>query len=286
MYTAGLGEFGQLGNGETGEHFIAANKLAFANASRFERQSSFMQSSLDAGPSLDINESFKKKSTVPLHNSSAIRIGSISCGKNHTVAVEAHCTGPNLHPCRVFSWGCGAYGCLGHNIQEDEYYPRLVSQLTGPLFRSNCPVRPAAGAQSSMVLTQNGHVYYWGKHRTVGEATMRPSLIDALANNGHVVECLAGGFQTVFCGTKNGVTVSWGNGSSGELGYGEGQPKSSSKPKFVDKLDECLVMEVACGYGHTLFLIRDEDEVDKTAWKKIKKIGVDDLAVFVDKMNG
>jgi len=38
--------------------------------------------------------------------------------------------------------------------------------------------------------------------------------------------------------------------------------------------------------GHTLFLIRDEDEVDKTAWKKMKKIEIDDLAEFVDKMNG
>jgi len=85
---------------------------------------------------------------------------------------------------------------------------------------------------------------------------MRPSLIDALANNGHVVECVGGGFQTVFCGTKNGVTVSWGNGTSGELGYGGSEQKSSSKPKFVDKLDECLVMEVACGYGMSrVFLI-------------------------------
>jgi len=286
MYTAGLGEFGQLGNGQTGEHFIAANKLAFANASKFERQSSFVQSPADASSSYLLDESSKKKTTIPLHNSCSIRIGSISCGKNHTIAIEAPCSAPNHVPCRVFSWGCGAYGCLGHNIQQDEYPPRLVSQLTGPLFQSNYPTHPAAGAQSSMALTKNGHVYYWGKHRSVGEATMRPSLIDALANNGHVVECVGGGFQTVFCGTKNGVTVSWGNGTSGELGYGGSEQKSSSKPKFVDKLDECLVMEVACGYGHTLFLIRDEDEVDKTAWKKMKKIEIDDLAEFVDKMNG
>jgi len=248
IYTAGLGEFGQLANGETGEHFIQANKLAFANNSKFERQFTFVMSPSDASQSsLLFDDSERKKSTVPMPNSGTIRIGSIACGKNHAIAVEAPSN--TSQPARVFTWGCGAYGCLGHNVQQDEYRPRLVSQLTGPLFQQNHPVRPAAGAQSTMCLTKNGHVYYWGKHRTVGEATMRPSLIDALANNGHVVQCVGGGFQTVFCGTKNGVTVSWGNGSSGELGYGGEAQKSSSKPKFVDKLDECLVTEVACGYG-------------------------------------
>ena len=114
---------------------------------------------------------------------------------------------------------------------------------------------------------------------------MRPTLIDALANNGHVARAVGGGFQTVFCGTANGATVSWGNGSFGELGYGKGQQKSSAKPKFVNCLDKCLVTEIACGYGHTLFLIRDEDEEDKSALKKIKRVELDELASFVKKMS-
>jgi len=35
--------------------------------------------------------------------------------------------------------------------------------------------------------------------------------------------------------------------------------------------------------GHTLFLIRDEDEVDKAAWKKMNKVEVKDLTEFVGK---
>ena len=170
-------------------------------------------------------------------------------------------------------------------MQADEYTPRLVGAIQGPLFKTNSPVRAAAGAHCSMILTENGHVYYSGKHRSVGEATMRPSLIDVLANNMHVVKCLSGGAQSVFCATANGVTVSWGMGLTGELGFGAKNAKSSSKPKFVEKLDKCLVTDVACGYGHTLFLIRDEDDEDKAAIKKIKRIEANELTSFVTKIS-
>uniref|UniRef100_A0A7S4HXX2 Uncharacterized protein n=1 Tax=Odontella aurita TaxID=265563 RepID=A0A7S4HXX2_9STRA len=259
IYTAGLSEFGQLGNGATGEYFISANKMGFANSSKFERRPLFVQGEFDAKGGFSAGgKKGKKEKMVPLEDSADIAIGSIACGRNHTVAVEARPT--SGQPSRVFTWGCGGYGCLGHGVQADQYTPRLVATLRGPLFAANSPVRAAAGTQCSMALTANGHVYYWGKHRSVGEATMRPSLVDVLVNNGHVVTGLAGGAQTVFCSTKNGVTVGWGNGPHGELGYGHTGPKSSAKPKFVEKLDSCIVSDVACGYGHTLFLIRDEDE--------------------------
>jgi len=278
MYSAGLAEFGQLGNGETGEYFIAANKIGFANDSKFERRSVFVWKSDDYEDA--------KKPCGPLPDSDDVRIGSIACGKNHTIAVEAplrkSSTATN-EPQRVFSWGCGGYGVLGHGVQKDEYTPRLLNPLTGPIFKSNSPVRVAAGTHCSMALTENGHVYYCGKHRSVGEATMRPALVDVLANNMHVVTAFDGGGMTVFCSTQNGVTVSWGNGQMGELGYGINNPKSSSKPKFVEKLDSVIICDVSCGYGHTLMIICDEDEEDKKAIKKVSRIETDDLKALVKK---
>ncbi len=276
LYSSGLSEFGQLGNGETGEYFITASKLAFANATKFEKRTTFVHSPADIGSNLEES----KKTTIPLADSDDIRIGHISCGRNHTIAVEAPAKN-KTHPARVFTWGCGGYGVLGHNVQADEYYPRLVGTIQGPLFQKNAPIRAAAGANCSMVLTENGHVYYSGKHRSVGEAAMRPVLIDVLANNNHIVKAVSGGFQSVFCATANGVTVSWGMGQTGELGFGANNPKSSSKPKFVEKLDKCLVTDVACGYGHTLFLIRDEDDEDASALKKVARMESNDLSAFV-----
>jgi hypothetical protein len=277
MYSAGLGEFGQLGNGETGEYFIAANKIGFANSTKFERRSLFVQKEPRSG----MYEA--KTPPAPLPDSDNIRIGSISCGKNHTVAVEAPFKDSSHGPQRVFTWGCGGYGVLGHGVQEDQFTPKMVNSFGSPIFKNNGPVRAAAGAQCSIVLTKNGHVYYCGKHRSVGEATMRPALVEVLANNSHVVTALGGGAQTVFCSTQNGVTVSWGNGQTGELGYGANNPKSSSKPKFVEKLDKVLVTDTACGYGHTLFIIRDDDAEDKEMLEGMAKIEADDLTDFIKK---
>lgn len=147
---------------------------------------------------------------------------------------------------------------------------------SGPIWKSNPPVSSSAGSHCSMILTERGHVYYWGKHKNAGEATMRPAVLEALANNGHVVTNCDGGSQTVFCTTANAVTVSWGQGPHGELGYGE-KKKSSSKPDFVTALDKCRIADLACGYGHTLFIIRDEDKGDKAALKELRTIDEADV---------
>mmetsp|Transcript_18374 Transcript_18374/g.39474 ORF Transcript_18374/g.39474 Transcript_18374/m.39474 type:complete len:638 (-) Transcript_18374:175-2088(-) len=290
LYTAGSSEFGQLGNGETGEYIVSAGKLGFSNCAKFVRRSIFSQSESEAAGNLGAQmmtgkgvDSAGKIKCVSLEDSGQIRLADVCCGKNHTVAVEAPSSSGTP---RVFTWGCGDYGCLGHGIQADEYTPRMVGGLRGPIFASNHPVSAVAGSNCTLVKTKNGHVYYVGKHKQAGEATMRPTLVDALANNGHVVTSIGAGSQTVFCSTKSGVTVSWGNGSHGELGYGEGENKSSSKPKFVNGLDSCLVSDVACGMGHTLFIVRDEDEDDAKALKKVGRVEEEDLAQFMEEMKG
>ena len=112
---------------------------------------------------------------------------------------------------------------------------------------------------------------------------MRPALIDVLANNAHVITALDAGGQTVVCSSQNGVTVSWGVGQFGELGYGAGNPKSSAKPKFIEKLDKVLVNDISGGYGHTLYLIRDEDAEDKNAMEKMVRMETTDISAFIKK---
>lgn len=263
MYSAGSSEYGQLGNGETGQYFVAANKLAFANAQSFTKRTTFCHA-----PNEKIyGSSDTNTKVVPLTED--IRIQQVVCGKHHSIALEAN-TMPNTTTTehqqpRVFTWGCGDYGVLGHGIQADEYYPRNVGALANLRYTttltSASEIRISAGQHCSLLQTSNGHVYYWGKHRSVGEATMRPSLIDALANNGHVVTQIGAGGQTVVCATQHGQTVAWGQGMYGELGFGMDK-KSSSKPSFVEGLEGCHILSLACGYGTTLFVVRD-DETDQ-----------------------
>jgi alpha-tubulin suppressor-like RCC1 family protein len=256
LYTTGSSEFGQLGNGETGEYIQTAGKSAFANCNVFTLRSTFCHV-----PGEKLHGSAASNEKAIQMPGEEIKLSHVACGKAHVVAIE--CVAKN-HPPRVFSWGCGNYGCLGHGAQKDEYFPRLVGNLSlGHVFKSNPPVKAIAGASCSMVLTQQGHVYYCGKHRSVGEAMMRPTLLAELANNSHVVTQVGAGAQTVVCSTKNAATVSWGQGPHGELGL-EGK-KSSAKPQFVATLDKCLVISMACGYGSTLFIVQQEDKDDAAA---------------------
>lgn len=276
LFSAGSSEFGQLGNGETGEHIVSAGKIGFANSSFFGRRSKFCHAHDDGGGS-------NKVVKVEQLDDIDIRIENVACGKHHTIAVEMS----SDEPPRVFSWGNGSYGCLGHGVQSDEYFPRLVSGLVNPMKiivpgavpKSTLSV--SAGASCSLLQLPNGHVYYWGKHRSVGEATMRPALVDALANNGHVVRHVDSGYQTVVVSTANAVTVAWGQGQHGELGFGA-DAKSSSKPIFVPTLDGCRIASLACGYGHTLFIVRDDDKEDNAAVKKLPEISPEECKPLVE----
>ena len=268
VYTTGSSEFGQLGNGKTGEYFISANKLAFENCNVFTKRTTFCHAPTEK---LHINNEQAK--VVPLDED--IRIGQIATGKHHTLALEA----PSNHTARVFSWGCGNYGTLGHGVQADEYFPRLIG-IIAKLPIPDGPLQISAGATCSLLRTSNGHIYYWGKHRSVGEATMRPSLVDVLANNAHNVTQFGAGAQTVVCSTSNGQTVAWGQGAHGELGLETA--KSSAKPTFVNKLDKCLVNDLACGYGHTLYVLRNEDAEDKSAAEKLDEVDEDAVQELID----
>lgn len=294
LFSAGSSEYGKLGNGETGEHIVTAGKTSFANSNVFVRRKTFCHAPNEKLYSSGGNA---KEKVVPLDDSDTIMIDQVACGKHHTIAIEmmtsnidATTDGP-----RVFSWGCGAYGCLGHGVQVDEYYPRMIGALvnvtkmtiTKPGSQSNAApamksiMSVSAGAGCSLLQLPNGHVYYWGKHRTIGEATMRPNLVDALANNGHVVRHVDAGAQGVVFSTSNAVTVAWGQGTYGELGFGIAV-KSSAKPNFVPALDGCRIASMACGYGHSLFVVRNDDDEDKTAVKKITVLNHDDCQPLID----
>eukprot|EP00934_Nitzschia_sp_Nitz4_P005622 Nitzschia sp. Nitz4//scaffold7_size249615//167735//169435//NITZ4_001191-RA/size249615-processed-gene-0.150-mRNA-1//1//CDS//3329558484//5612//frame0 len=240
LYSTGSSECGQLGNGETGEYFVSANKLAFANAYGFEARKIFHHSDPN-----DSTRNDQQKKTAPLPQD--IRLQEIACGKHHTVAIEAPAS--NEHGTRVFSWGSGNYGCLGHNRQHDEYFPRQVEAFPAGMTGT----KVAAGSHSAMVLSEQGHVYFWGVTKSNADAIMKPQLVDALANNQHVVSHIGAGPGNVCCSTEGKNTVVWGQGPYGELGLGT--KKSSAKPAFVDSLSGVQVLDMACGQGSFLYVV-------------------------------
>jgi alpha-tubulin suppressor-like RCC1 family protein len=234
VYTAGLPQFGQLGHGTDHEYNMAASSVKIA---------------YDPQP-------------MPRHVAGLadVRTIALACGQNHCVAVDANG--------KIWTWGNGGYGRLGHKVQRDAFSPTMVDIQGGD--RNLCPPDcvVSAGSTSSWVTCSMGQMYCFGKIKTGGDNHMYP--VPFLDLQGWNLRSFACGLNTfVACGEDQ--TIAWGQGGGcGELGYGESGPKSSANPKLIDSLAGKTVRKVAAGIGHSLFLIDKADAADLPVFEPVE----------------
>lgn len=89
-----------------------------------------------------------------------VRISSVAAGDSHVIAITAEG--------RVYTWGVGFYGCLGHGDETALATPKLVEKLRGERI-----VSASGGAFHSMTVTEAGRVFVWGRdHR--GQLGLKP----------------------------------------------------------------------------------------------------------------
>ena len=79
---------------------------------------------------------------------------------------------------RIFTWGFGGYGRLGHADNKDEMVPRLLKFFEG---QNRGAVQIAAGSTFTMGVNEYGALYLWGLTKPVGEANMYPKLVQDLS---------------------------------------------------------------------------------------------------------
>lgn len=167
----------------------------------------------------------------------------VACGHNHTVAVTSEGF--------VYTWGFGGYGRLGHRVQKDEWKPRKVEE-----FQKRNVVPPngvcAAGAGFSACTGGGGQMYMWGKVKNTGDSWMYPKALMDLS--GWNIRCMDSGNMSSAVAADESL-ITWGTSLYGELGFGPSGPKSSSIPKKVDDLEGTHVIRVACGVGHSMFVV-------------------------------
>ncbi|XP_008588381.1 PREDICTED: protein RCC2 [Galeopterus variegatus] len=165
---------------------------------------------------------------------------------------------------RVFSWGFGGYGRLGHAEQKDEMVPRLVKLFD---FPGRGASQIYAGYTCSFAVSEVGGLFFWGATNTSRESTMYPKAVQDLC--GWRIRSLACGKSSIIVAADES-TISWGPSPTfGELGYGDHKPKSSTAAQEVKTLDGIFSEQVAMGYSHSLVVARDESETEK---EKIKKL--------------
>ncbi|KAG0057277.1 hypothetical protein BGZ83_000067 [Gryganskiella cystojenkinii] len=176
----------------------------------------------------------------------------VACGANHTLARDKDGM--------VFSWGFGGYGRLGHSKQEDLWTPQPIDQFAGSNKISKA-TKIAAGSSFSMALDGQSQLWLWGKWKTTGDGGggtpwMYPRTLYDL--NGWAFKDIAAGNVTLFAiPTHEPSTIAWGQGALHcELGYGEGETKSSTKPDKVRPMEGLSMLSVSCGLGQTLLLCK------------------------------
>eukprot|EP00250_Pteridium_aquilinum_P035563 c9662_g1_i1 orf=350-3007(+) len=175
-----------------------------------------------------------------------------ACGVWHTAAVVEVMVGypstSNFFSGKLFTWGDGDKGRLGHEDKEQRLVPTCVSALIDYNFR-----QIACGHSLTVALTTSGHVYtigstvygQLGEPRADGKSPVRVEgkLWDA------VVEEIACGAHHVAVLTSKSEVYTWGKGANGRLGHGDIEDKKS--PALVEALKDRQVKNIACGASFT-----------------------------------
>ncbi|MGN6106618.1 MAG: RCC1 domain-containing protein [Kofleriaceae bacterium] len=123
----------------------------------------------------------------------------------------------------VLAWGKNAAGQAGvpgnGTATDDQLAPVVIDGIPAPV------VEVVAGSEHSLALTVDGRVFAWGRNSygNLGNGTTdaarhpAPAQVPGLSD---VID-LASGRDHVVALRGDGTVVTWGLGSSGQLGYGE-----------------------------------------------------------------
>lgn len=203
---------------------------------------------LGLGPNVSGNVSVPK--AVP--GLTGVKKVAVHSGGRHALALT--------YDGRVFSWGDGDDGKLGHNSRMNLDAPRLVTALRFANTRKRV-VEVACGSSHSAAITNNGELYTWGLgdygrlgHGDV-KTQLRPKRVQALKTYRVTqVACGSRDAQTLAV-TDDGTMWSWGDGDFGKLGRGGSE--GCNVPHPVDRLQDMGVVQIECGAQFSLALTRD-----------------------------
>lgn len=239
LYSFGCPEYGQLGHNTDGKFFVTSSKLSFKCELQPRKVNVFIDRDRD-------------NRIIPLTD---VELRDIACGHNHSVALDAKK--------RIFTWGFGGYGRLGHSEPKDEMVPRKLGYFDGP---NRGAKQVYAGSTFSLAVSEHGALFLWGQQKPTGEAAMYPKLVQDLS--GWRIRNLGCCNKSIVVAADESL-VAWGPSPTyGELGFGDTK-KSSSYAQEVKTLGNIYIHAVACGYGHTLMIARNDTEDEKNEIEKM-----------------
>ena len=175
-----------------------------------------------------------------------------TCGVWHTAAVVEIMVGnPSSSNCssgKLFTWGDGDKGRLGHGDKEAKLVPTCVAALVDPNF-----CRVACGHSLTVALTTSGHVYTMGSpvYGQLGNPQADgklPTRVEGKLAKSFVEEIACGAYHVAVLTSRTEV-YTWGKGANGRLGHGDTDDRNS--PTLVEALKDKQVKSIACGTNFT-----------------------------------
>ncbi|XP_058096545.1 PH, RCC1 and FYVE domains-containing protein 1-like [Magnolia sinica] len=175
-----------------------------------------------------------------------------ACGVWHTAAVIEVMAGSSsasdLPSGKLFTWGDGDKGRLGHGDNEPRLVPACVAGLVESSFR-----QVACGNDITIALTTSGRVHAMGStvYGQLGnpEASGKvPTCIEGKIRDSFVEEIACGSYHVAVLTSKTEV-YTWGKGANGRLGHGDNDDRNT--PTLVEALKDKQVKSIVCGSSFT-----------------------------------
>ncbi|KAF8514474.1 RCC1/BLIP-II [Gautieria morchelliformis] len=257
VYSFGSGEKGQLGNGRTGEHITTGNKTGF-----------------DA-----------QSEPLPVKGLAGKTIVDIDSGNQHSIVLD--------NEGFVYVFGYNGYCRLGLGDQQDAVLPKLVPQFSGTTELTR-GYKVAAGPTNSVVIDKNRMYWMAGKWKTSGDGssgqpyTTFKYMPDIM---GCKMTHAASGGVTHFAlcpdDDSSVMTIAWGqNAANGELGLGDNEAKSATKPLRVNPLIGVDVLSIAAGQNTTFFLAKPNEKLSDLPRHPVQLDGVPQACVICEEDRG
>ncbi|KAL9674843.1 hypothetical protein QQ045_003042 [Rhodiola kirilowii] len=175
-----------------------------------------------------------------------------ACGVWHTAAVVEVMAG-NSGSCdsssgKLFTWGDGDKGRLGHGDKEPKLVPTCVSSLVDTNFR-----QVACGHSLTVALSNGGQLYTMGSsvYGQLGNPQaigVHPTRVEGSLSKEYIEEIACGSYHVAVLTSRTEV-YTWGKGANGRLGHGDTDDRNS--PTLVDALKDKQVKSISCGTNFT-----------------------------------
>jgi len=140
-----------------------------------------------------------------------VQIVMVATGAAHSVALGAEG--------KVWTWGNGRFGPLGHNDGENRLVP---TQLPGEALSGAAAVQVVAGAHHTVAVTLEGELWVWGHggfgQLGLGDETNRLSPTLVGIGESQVLTVACGSVHTLAV-TRDGALWTFGKGRNGALGH-------------------------------------------------------------------